>query len=63
MSGKDTRYGRHYDALVRAAARILARHHRPDWRPPNEDHIDTWGAGYLTGWKQGYLDATSQEPR
>lgn len=30
---------------LRAAARILARHHRPTWHPTDAE-LDAWGAGY-----------------
>jgi hypothetical protein len=38
-------------AEVRAAARILARHHHPDWRPTNDD-LDGYGRGYGDGVRQ-----------
>jgi len=37
-------------AALRAAARILARHHRPDWRPGTDGELDAWGHGYNTGY-------------
>lgn len=44
------------EGLVHAAARILARHHHPEWRPNDDHDIDVWGHGYNTGWRQGYAD-------
>lgn len=37
------------DCLLRAAARILARHHHPDWRPATDAELDAWGHGYGAG--------------
>lgn len=34
---------------VRAAARILARRYRPDWRPATDGELDAFGAGYGLG--------------
>lgn len=34
------------EAVARAAARVLARHHRPDWRPATDGELDAWGHGY-----------------
>jgi hypothetical protein len=39
------------ESLLRAAARILARHHHPDWRPTNDD-LDGYGRGYGDGVRQ-----------
>jgi hypothetical protein len=39
------------EKLVRAAARILARHHHPDWRPTDDD-LDGYGRGYGDGVRQ-----------
>ncbi|GGN40443.1 hypothetical protein FHR83_007037 [Actinoplanes campanulatus] len=34
------------ESLLSAAARILARHHDPDWRPSTPAELDAWGRGY-----------------
>jgi len=36
------------EALMHAAARVLARFHCPDWRPTDAE-LDAWGRGYGLG--------------
>ncbi len=43
------------------AARILARTHRPDWRPANDAELDAWAAGFNAGWTQGYAAARAND--
>lgn len=49
------------EKLLHAAARILARHHHPDWRPATDD-IDGYGHGYHDGHRQGYEDGCDALP-
>jgi len=44
----------HDEPVTLAAARILARRHRPDWRPADNAELDAWATGFNTGWTQGY---------
>lgn len=34
------------ESLFCAAARILARHHDPEWRPSTDAEFDAWGHRY-----------------
>jgi len=48
------------EKLIQAAARVLLRHHHPDWRMVGDEVLDAWGHGYITGHRQGYLDGRGQ---
>lgn len=47
----ETTVTRGEEKLLSAAARVLARHHHPDWRPSTED-LDGYGHGYGDGVRQ-----------
>jgi hypothetical protein len=49
------------DKLLHAAARILVRHHHPDWRPASDGEFDAWGRGYGAAARDSYAqDAANQ---
>lgn len=45
----DPTVSRRDEALTRAAARVLARHLHPLWRPADDGQLDAWGHGYGAG--------------